>query len=1459
MTEIGQHAAESAAGSSAPPAKDPVQPRIDESRVRLATDIAALGTFRYDPALGVVECDERMRALWGEPPERASMPLADVLARIHPDDRARIADALQLALESAPRDDNPPPGYYSLDWRLVWADGSERWIQTNGQTLFEGEGDACRPTQVVGTALDITARKQAEAALRAGEEKYRALFENVDEGFCVMEVLFDANDRAVDCRILEVNPAFEHHTGITGACGKTMRELLVNQSDLWFDVYGDVARSGESTRLVEYSQSLGRWFDISVFRIGAPAENRIALVFDNITERKQIEAALNLQTSQLETLLGKAPMGVYMVDADFRIRHVNPAALPVFGGISGLIGRDFDEVIHALWDTAYADELAAIFRHTLATGEPHVETERSDARLGPAAREFFAWRVDRIRLADGRYGVVCYFRDVSAEVLARRALAESEERQSYLLALSDALRPLDDPTDIQGVAAALLGRRLQTSRAHYYEFDESVGAGTIARDYVRAGEFSIAGRHRFADFVASHVLMREGGTLIISDAAVDPLFDDFERGNYAALNIRACIAVPLVKNDELVAALVVTDSAPRAWSAQELALVRETAERTWAAVERAHAEQELRRRETQLALVQRIGGVGGLDIDVVDGLRGWRSPDYLRLHGLPADLESETHEDWLARVHPDDRERADRTVRAALAGSASTYECEYRIIRPNDGEVRWILAKADIVRDASGKPLRLVGAHIDITGRMQTDESLRRNEARLAAELSAAKVLQDFSSRLIPEQRSESLHAHILDAALALMKADAASLQILEGDRLNLLAYRNFHPDSAQHWQWVYIDSITTCGQAYASGQRIVLADVENCDFLVGSADLDEYRRSGLRAMQSTPLVSRSGELLGMISTHWRRPHQPQANEFNLFDVLARQVADLLERSQAEAELRRNQERQAFLLELSDALRPLAAPDEIRHAACGVLGRYLRAQRVLYADTNEAGLSIPGPQYVDGVPLLAGEFRFEDFDASLPERYRQGQPVVECDVAQSARLSAAQLAAFAELKIAAYVVVPLLKGGRQVGRLAAHFSAPHAWTAHEVELVEETAERTWAATERARSAAALRASEERLREADLRKDEFLATLAHELRNPLATICTALPLLGMIDDDVEAGHVRKMLERQVDHMVRLIDDLMEVSRITRGAIELKCQPLDLSQVVRDAMEAAQSAVEQARHRVCLELDTVPLPINGDALRLVQIVSNLVSNAVRYTDAGGTITIRSWRVAGRACVSIADTGIGIAPEKLPGVFTMFKQIDRGDPRSQGGLGIGLALAQRLAHMHGGEIEAQSAGLGCGSTFTVSLPLVAPTATASAHTASSSAAAAVRKRVLVVDDNRDAADTTGLLLEAFGADVRVVHNGAAALALLDEASRDGWLPQIMLLDLGMPDMDGFEVARRVRADARLRSIAVVALTGWGQQADIERTRAAGFDRHLVKPASAEQLMGLLAGSFAAANDRC
>ena len=563
----------------------------------------------------------------------------------------------------------------------------------------------------------------------------------------------------------------------------------------------------------------------------------------------------------------------------------------------------------------------------------------------------------------------------------------------------------------------------------------------------------------------------------------------------------------------------------------------------------------------------------------------------------------------------------------------------------------------------------------DVTERELGRAREREGELRLAGELAAAKALQQVSTRLIVGERLDELYPDVLATACRLTGADAATLQVLDPTTgtLLLVASHGLHAESARLWRQVEPGAKCVCGQALASGKRLLVADVEAWDEVAGTDALLAFRLTGTRAVQSTPLTSRSGKVLGMMSTHWFAPRDTDAMDFSLFDVLARQVSDLI------------------------------------------------------------------------------------------DRIRAGQ--------------------------------------------------------------------------------ALRASEERLREADLRKDEFLATLAHELRNPLATIRTAVDLIGRRPDTVDIASVHAMLQRQVEHMVRLIDDLMEVSRISRGVIELSRQPLDLSRVLRESLDAARPAIERAGLGLGVELPDEPLMLEGDKVRLAQVLSNLVSNAVRYTDAGGRIDVVAWRERDQARVSITDTGIGIAADKLPGLFTLFRQIDRRDVRSQGGLGIGLSLAQRLAQMHGGRIQAESAGLGQGSRFTLSLPLSADVARSPAGEPAPAAVDLPPRRVLVVDDNRDAADSTAMLLGAAGAQVRVAYDGDGALGTLEN-----WRPDLVLLDIGMPVMDGLEVARRIREQPAFDSVRLVALTGWGQGEDIARTRASGFDTHLVKPAGITELMEVL-----------
>jgi len=368
---------------------------------------------------------------------------------------------------------------------------------------------------------------------------------------------------------------------------------------------------------------------------------------------------------------------------------------------------------------------------------------------------------------------------------------------------------------------------------------------------------------------------------------------------------------------------------------------------------------------------------------------------------------------------------------------------------------------------------------------------------------------------------------------------------------------------------------------------------------------------------------------------------------------------------------------------------------------------------------------------------------------------------------------------------------------------------------------------------------ARRAAEAALREADRAKDEFLAMLAHELRNPLAPIRTGLDLMKHPGaDESMRAQARDVMERQVAHMVRLIDDLLDVSRIARGRLELRRSRIDLREAVRQALETSRPLIDASGHALAVDLPEDPVWIDADLTRIAQALANLVNNAARYTPAGGRIAVALASEGNEARVEVADTGVGIVPEAMPRLFEMFS---RGE-QTPGGLEIGLTLARRLAEMHGGTIEAASEGRGKGSRFTLRLPLAA-SLRADAQSAQPAPPAASGKRVLIVDDNRDAALSLASLLRVSGNDTHVAHDGETAV----KAARE-YRPDAVLLDLGMPGMDGYEICRALRGRPGGELVRIIALTGWGQDADRKKSEEAGFDAHLVKPATLEDVQRAL-----------
>jgi signal transduction histidine kinase len=374
-------------------------------------------------------------------------------------------------------------------------------------------------------------------------------------------------------------------------------------------------------------------------------------------------------------------------------------------------------------------------------------------------------------------------------------------------------------------------------------------------------------------------------------------------------------------------------------------------------------------------------------------------------------------------------------------------------------------------------------------------------------------------------------------------------------------------------------------------------------------------------------------------------------------------------------------------------------------------------------------------------------------------------------------------------------------------------------------------------------------AEQALQEADRNKDEFLAMLAHELRNPLAPIHNALQLMRMKVPAPQLQWAQDVIQRQLAYLTRLVDDLLDVSRITRGKITLTREPVEIATLITRAVETVAPLMQEREHELTLHIAPDSLRVDGDSTRLTQTLANVLGNAAKYTDRGGHVELRCERQGPEAVIRVRDNGIGIPPELLPRIFDLFTQLDRRSDHPSSGLGIGLALVRRLVEMHGGSVSARSEGVGAGSEFEIRLPLLMEKVEPgergeSAPRDGPADAPMARRRILLADDNADALESLATVLRMHGHEVFSAANGAAAL---ETAARH--VPEVALLDIGMPVIDGYEVARRIRAQEWGKAVTLVALTGWGQESDRRRSREAGFDRHLVKPLDLDKLSALLA----------
>ncbi len=794
--------------------------------------------------------------------------------------------------------------------------------------------------------------------------------------------------------------------------------------------------------------------------------------------------------------------------------------------------------------------------------------------------------------------------------------------------------------------------------------------------------------------------------------------------------------------------------------------------------ERKSATEELQLHQARLQLAMAAGGLGVHDYDVERDCAVW-TPELYEIVGLDPRSVSRLA-DITSLIHPDDRARVSQAMTAALdPGGTGTFVEEFRLCRADTSEVRWVANRSQTTFAGDGPARRAVRS----VGVLTDITERTRREANVQFLNEASALLTAASdARGAARQVLEMLagHLHVGLAALGAWADDGAPVRSVVG-----------HGDA--HHLPAVIEGLSEVlrgggGDELREGRAFAIDDLARDFHMAAPRALFPGLDAG--AVIAVPFATRNRST-GLLIACSASVRTWSGDEIQLLRDLGTRLWPSLERADAEAELRESEAR----------FRMMADQTPVVMWVHDVQGGLEFANRA-YCEFFGVSLSeVYGPNWMPLVHPEDGAY-VEAFTAALRDgtEFRADTRVRRAD---------------GEWRWVRSHGMPRYDAhGRVIGQIGVTRDITD-------QLLAATAERT-AARE---------------------KDEFIAVLAHELRNPLAPIRTAMSLLR-VHGSQEPRNIRyrEVVERQVTQMARLLDDLLDVSRLSQGKLSLQRCPTALHDVITASVEMASPAVDDRRHTLTVEDIDPSIVVNADAVRLTQVFGNLLNNAAKYTDAGGRIAVSAVRHEDRVTVGVRDTGVGIEPDFALRVFDLFAQAGDANARSQGGLGIGLSLAKRLVEMHGGTIAVESAGRGQGSEFFVTLP-VAGNAAPSSTPSERPWPEPLRRTVLVADDNVDNADMMAALLESLGCDVRVVYDGAAALA-----DAESFRPDIIFLDLGMPGTSGQAVCEHIRQQPWGATPRIIAVTGWGQEEDRRRTREAGFDVHLVKPVDTDLLTRLV-----------
>ncbi|MBD2465395.1 GAF domain-containing protein [Oscillatoria sp. FACHB-1407] len=1204
---------------------------------------------------------------------------------------------------------------------------------------------------------EIVDRKQAEDALRESEVKYRSLFNLIDEGFCVIEVLFDESGNAFDYRFLEANPAFEQQTGLVNAIGKTMHELVPQHEAHWFESYGRVARTGIPERFENVAEELGRFYDVYAFRMGEPQERKVAILFNDISDRKRREANL-----------------------------------------------------------------------------------------------------------------------------------------TFLADLMNDFAPLATAEEVMEIAGKRITEYLGLSRYMFVEIFPEAGTCTYLFPSHPPGQLEISGSFVLADYHTEeeHRLLCAGHSMIVNDVR-DGTRTPEQIASFEVFDIGSIVNTPYLSNGRWVFDLGVARSKPSVWREDEIELLRELSARVWLRIERARAEASLRESEEKYRSLFETMDEGYLLSEVIFDEND-KPIDIFYLEANPAAVRLAGRDFSGQRMRETDPNYEEYWYEiyghVALTGESVRAE---RYAQPHD---RWFDFYAFKVGGQESR--RVAAVFNDITDR-------KRAEQRQAYMLQLSDALRSLADPLVVQEVACRVLGEHLGANRVLYS------EMFEGSgSQTLIRVNDYTAGVPSRVGWHQLEDYGEfVMETWRAGRNLLWSSLDDLPNL----SVDEraaYEAVEIEAIIGVPLV-KEGQFKAFLAVHQATPRKWTAEEIALVEETAERTWAAVERARAEEQLHRLAEMDAFRVQLSDALRSLSDAVEIQATVTHTTMNFFRANRCYYCEIIDGSAIIRRDASQADLPSVVGAYPLEDspiFRAML----EGGQPFVFEDVHTTNVLDENLRQTCLQLQIIAGINVPVIKQGEPVGILAITQTTPRKWTTFEMDLAEEIADRTWATIERTRAEANLREAElQRVREQSAREQEqqraeslaeldraktvFFSNVSHEFRTPLTLILSPLEealrsLEGVCGDGGDQtlsspslpspSSLRQQLQlahRNSLRLLKLVNTLLDFSRIEAGRMEAVYEPTDLSNYTTELASVFRSAIERAGLQLIVDCKPLPEPVFVDREMWEKIVLNLLSNAFKFTFEGA-ITVRLHPVdSNQAILHIQDTGTGIAPQHLPHLFERFYQVRSTQARTYEGSGIGLALVHELVQLHNGTIQVNST-LGEGTWFTVSLPFGtkhlpsdrlqdegdrSPTRTLAST--GMSAASYVEEaerwlpsqtseafktsevppptlasaRVLLVDDNADMREYLTRILSEH-VQVEAVADGATALVAAQTR-----VPDLILSDVMMPGLDGFELLGALRADPRTREIPILLLSARAGEEAIVEGLEAGADDYLVKPFSAQELV--------------